>query len=80
MSRTLPSIVPVRVRGDGAVLGMTAFSQRWTDVGVQSITDVGVAALASLTSLTSLNLFRCSAVTDAGIAALAPLTSLTIRR
>ena len=38
---------------------------------------MGLAALAPLTSLTSLNFDSCYLITDAGVAALAPFTSLT---
>ncbi|KAK3241809.1 hypothetical protein CYMTET_48458 [Cymbomonas tetramitiformis] len=41
------------------------------------VTDEGLAALAPLTALTSLDLTNCREVTDEGLAALAPLTALT---
>jgi hypothetical protein len=49
----------------------------WQDGGQQLLTDLGVASLASLTQLASLNLGCCSNFTAVGVTPLASLTALT---
>ena len=64
---------------DAHCAALALSSQSWTYVDLSwSIagTDAGLAALAPLTSLTSLNLAVCKQITDVGVAALAPLISL----